>query len=1113
MRRKQSVRVAYRILLSLFIIGSHLIAIGQSPNISGVKDGFDNLFASPTASSLGQYGGINVGLASGTANKTIDLYNFVQGSLQVPLQLSYSSNGLRVNENGGVVGTTWKANIGGVIRRTIMGEDDERNTTPLPATFNPYGMDQQTLNYVRGMISYGINASSYDGEPDIYSFNFGTYSGTFIFDQNKNVILLSYNGIKIKRISQRTFEIYTPDGVKYEFGNNFVETTYKMGSGCGKVFANQTNTAFFLYKITHPDGTVINMSYQSDRYSYAVGVNETQTYRIDNIPQTVPCNSGEPLNTTTNCASLMSTATYLLTEINSNSGKVALSYMDHNAADGKVLQRIKVYNNESIKPLKQINFIYLDHTSIARFSVVNQNLQNRTNLGHRSFLTELQFIDESENIDSKYKFVYQNLNDLPSRFSNSQDYYGYNNGKSNTTLIPPPKNKFWGQYFNYATANRDPDGVYVGAGMLSKIIYPTGGQDSLIYEANTVWRDYIIPGNYTSVRVDAQGIGNLGTGTNTSGIFTVPFSQRIKFQISCDITATDGPYPGTGRVTLLKNGAGQVTNSVQAYQNSSFEADLDPGYNYQVKVEAGKGNFVSASVQFNYQITPDVRSFKNQNSGGVRIQKVITKENGNTYEKKYSYHKVDDPDKKSTGSVSFEPIYEWHMNGIYRCEVSDPVGQISYFGLYEKHILQSNPIFGYALYDSAPQYYSDVIEENSQDNSGTIYSFMDYPNARPLLFRGQEFNAPWTSNANFNGLEMSRLVFKYLNGQRIPVKSVLTSYKQDERVLRTYRAYVVNERYLSFTNPNTDWEPLDLMGYDHNQGWIYPDTIRTEDYATNGVDFNETVEAFFYDNPTNALLSRHTILDGKSNRLVTHTLYPNDYAPGTSFIDNMASNYITGLPIESITYRDLGTVKSIVSGTINKYRPGGRGLIESRQALSSINPVPLNMFKFSNRSLGTQPPLGSPAIFGADTRYSDEIKILSYNSFNKLQELKKLENPTTVYLWGYRGQYPVMEIKNATYAEVATVLTQTVIDNLNNSSQTEAAMETLINNAADKLRTNLPHAMVNSYTYRPFVGMTSKTDQRGIKETYTYDGMQRLQAILDHLNFVNKATDYHYRPN
>ncbi len=148
------------------------------------------------------------------------------------------------------------------------------------------------------------------------------------------------------------------------------------------------------------------------------------------------------------------------------------------------------------------------------------------------------------------------------------------------------------------------------------------------------------------------------------------------------------------------------------------------------------------------------------------------------------------------------------------------------------------------------------------------------------------------------------------------------------------------------------------------------------------------------------------------------------------------------------------------------------------------------------------------------TEVSERFTFPSYDKYGNLQEIKKQDNPTVTYLWGYGGQYPIIEIKNATYAEVVAVLTQATIDNLN-SSQTESSMETLIKNASDKLRSDsrLAKAMVTTYTYKPLVGMTSKTDARGIKETYTYDGMQRLQAVLDHLNHVNRSFDYHYRSN
>lgn len=143
----------------------------------------------------------------------------------------------------------------------------------------------------------------------------------------------------------------------------------------------------------------------------------------------------------------------------------------------------------------------------------------------------------------------------------------------------------------------------------------------------------------------------------------------------------------------------------------------------------------------------------------------------------------------------------------------------------------------------------------------------------------------------------------------------------------------------------------------------------------------------------------------------------------------------------------------------------------------------------------------------------EEINFKSYDIHGNPLEIQSNIQPIITYLWGYGGQYPVIEIKNATYAEVSTVLTQATIDNLNVSTNAEATMESLINNAAVKLRNALPQAMVSSYTYRPLVGMTSKTDARGITEYYKYDGMQRLQAILDHLNYVNKSFDYHYRSN
>jgi len=114
-------------------------------------------------------------------------------------------------------------------------------------------------------------------------------------------------------------------------------------------------------------------------------------------------------------------------------------------------------------------------------------------------------------------------------------------------------------------------------------------------------------------------------------------------------------------------------------------------------------------------------------------------------------------------------------------------------------------------------------------------------------------------------------------------------------------------------------------------------------------------------------------------------------------------------------------------------------------------------------------------------------------------------------IWGYGGQYPIAEIKNATYPEVLDVLTQSIINNLNSP----LVSDDVINAAMIKLRTDprLAKAMITSYTYQPLVGMKSKTDPRGVTEHYEYDGFQRLKAVLDQLKNVTSSMDYHYRSN
>jgi YD repeat-containing protein len=97
-----------------------------------------------------------------------------------------------------------------------------------------------------------------------------------------------------------------------------------------------------------------------------------------------------------------------------------------------------------------------------------------------------------------------------------------------------------------------------------------------------------------------------------------------------------------------------------------------------------------------------------------------------------------------------------------------------------------------------------------------------------------------------------------------------------------------------------------------------------------------------------------------------------------------------------------------------------------------------------------------------------------------------------VCLWGYNYQYPIAEIKNATYEQVRDALGgETVVNQLSGKIIPSAADYVALNN----LRGALPSAKVTVYVYKPLVGLISSTDYRGITTQYDYDPFNRLKTI------------------
>jgi YD repeat-containing protein len=141
-----------------------------------------------------------------------------------------------------------------------------------------------------------------------------------------------------------------------------------------------------------------------------------------------------------------------------------------------------------------------------------------------------------------------------------------------------------------------------------------------------------------------------------------------------------------------------------------------------------------------------------------------------------------------------------------------------------------------------------------------------------------------------------------------------------------------------------------------------------------------------------------------------------------------------------------------------------------------------------------------------DTRYQSRLQFNAYDLRGNIQEQQKTNDVKEVYFWGYDARYPVARILGSDYNTAKVHINQVLLDNVN-GTYTDAQMRAELN----KLRTNLPNALVTTYTYAPLIGITSETDPSGKTIFYEYDSSGRLKLIKDQNGKILKQYDYQYK--
>lgn len=319
-----------------------------------------------------------------------------------------------------------------------------------------------------------------DIERDIFSYRLPGQSNHFVLTPGgKGYTWLQPEASRLSYPSNLlTFQLDTPDGVKYEFEEG--ESTY---------LPNGTTyrSSWHLSKIQGLKTTdQIHFSYQPrPSITYPADITDTEVYytNVEGLNASM-ITAGQISVTSSTTAPVIFDA--LLEQIHFPGGKVVFV----TTGTPQQLQRVEIYG---------LNITTNDYTLIKQFELTYTD-------NSRRLLDKIKWKDTAGSLVGQYSCGY-NTQTMPAYTSRAKDYWGYYNGQtSNTTLIPP-------QSFteNLYTSTGSPTTVTVGGGnrnpnetlmqalILNRLDYPTGGHTTFEYEAH----------RYLPVSGPAQIVGGL----------------------------------------------------------------------------------------------------------------------------------------------------------------------------------------------------------------------------------------------------------------------------------------------------------------------------------------------------------------------------------------------------------------------------------------------------------------------------------------------------------------------------------------------------------------------------------------------------------------------------
>jgi hypothetical protein len=1095
----------------------------------------DLIAPSPTAANLGKYGEIPVTYYTGLPNVTIPIFTVTGNELSLPITLSYNFNGHQPTQKASSVGLGWTLQAGGVITRTIGDKIDP-----------PNGYDRATANNVNPTDEYLRNSyefNMYDNLPDIYSFNFGNYSGKFIlFDGIP--YLIPDQKLKITRAGSNGFQIVTEDGTKYLFDD--VEMTLPRISEGSPYQLPPHPSAWYLTRITNATGTEsISFNYTSDGRVLQYGM-RSQTYNEIRQSTGYPQYQVQPTNTPGPIGDVFPTRVDMLRLTSIVSDKYAVTFA------GGSTQREDIETESGItKELSSI-FVYAsDGAMVKRFDLEHDYFGS----GGVSYkYLKLKSITDrgagtAETVFAKHEFEYYNEE---SGFGTGTlsyvDVFGYLIGGG----YMPGNMYISNKIYPYGT-NRDPvfDGMVTGT--LKKISYPTGGSSVFTYEQNRALKDYSYVSYPDNVLAQSDrgnpATTNLIYSTNTF-VITQPQQVKVRFGRTPKIPWDPSTGPAEvehdnvaevelAQVTVVE---GEPETVGPAFWSGKiiFNAN-NGGLEQMVTLEPGKYRVRSicdhrelqAFGVVEYTVHTDTPN-PGIDAPGIRL-KAVTTENGygKSMTKQYSY--VDDLGF-STGVLLGSNWYsarEW-TDVFHSTQVLADV----WWNVYLSHtsMLAESPGLG------LPFYYRRVREEAVNTSDPTDIHRTDYT---------------FDYFANTKAVEMI---------EKVDYKKVGSSFVPHARQENTFSIDYPGEAFGGMsvfvngrrTTYEAQWTTENLYGFElrlEYVSWKYPVLTRNTTYENGQALVTESKSFYDANANRNRVGMRTTTSDGRS--LYTKYKYPEDYANFVTAASHLKSLHILSAVIEEQVWMKKDPVANpndsvMINGKINVYQNGRIKEIYVFESVDGIN-QPDNE---------TPPGQGSYQTLISDSRYKKKIEF-TYDASGRVKSQQLTDHAPVSYLWGYdmiftsgspAGSkiFPIAEIKNASAAQVFHTsfedATGTIMTSVTGKKAKGGAFTipgsftgnytltywqksgngnwTLVSNTLtdpagivigdsnstiDEVRLYPSSAVMTTYTYDPRYGISSVNDANNVVSYFDYDKMGRLSVMKDKAGYILKTYQYHIK--